>query len=408
MTFPSNRAPVQARKIADPAFVAIVTLLLVSCGGKVPLDRDRPNVIVLVVDSLRADHLGAYGYNASATPRMDEFARTATVYEHAAATSPSCLPSHASMLTGKLPYAHAAHRHLTNEGDLIEMPLADHHVTLAEMLRELGYDTGAFLANQAALAAANIDQGFMRFDVRRETAAAKNRRIRGWVADRNRPFFLFVNYMDAHRPFQVRRTGWRFYQDVDTERPWQAFADAVANGPSSHAAMLAGEVVGHYDAAIANVDRSVGELLDWLKSEGLYENTIIVLTSDHGQAFGEHDYVGHGYALYEGELHVPLMVKYPGQRVGGSQSGLISTLYLPRLVLDEIPEAAEDNVRRTFEAVSADAFTFAENYYPPEGAHSQAAEGVQRVSAAAYDWPFNLVAGADTHRELYDLREDPR
>lgn len=385
------------------------TVALAACGGGPPLDRDRPNVIVIVIDSLRADHLGAYGYKKDVSPQLDAFAQKATTYDRAIAPSPSCLPSHVSLLTGALPYAHGAHRYLTPESELVEMPLHKDDLSLAEAFKEMGYDTGAFLANVDALGRANLEQGFARFHARSESAAAKNRRIRGWLDNRDNPFFLFVNYTDTRRPYLVRRKGWRFYQDVDTERPWHALYEAVATGSGGQAGMFAEEVVGYYDRSINNVDRSTGELLAWLKSQDLFDNTIIVITSDHGQAFGRHGLVGHGHGLYEDLLRVPLMIKFAGQRVGANENRPVSLAALARIILDELPGAADGNLREQFPQRSEAAPIFAENYYAPEELFLDRIQGsaFNRVRAAVYEWPWKLITGTDNQTELYNLIDDP-
>ena len=404
MKFLLQRNPRRALMMCSAA------LTLAACGGGPPMDRDRPNVIVVVVDSLRADHLGAYGDDGGFSPQLDAFAENATLYERAIAPSPSCLPSHASLLTGTLPSAHGVHRYLTPDGELVEMPLQKEHVTLAEAFQEMGYDTGAFLANVNALADANLEQGFSRYHARDESAAAKNRRIRGWIDNRDEPFFLMVNYTDTRRPYLVRRTGWRFYEKIDTERPWQALADAVAGGSGGQAGMFAEEVVGYYDRAIANVDRSAGELLAWLRSQGLFDNTIIVITSDHGEAFGRHGIVGHGNGLYEDLLRVPLFVKFAGQRVGATYDRAVSTAALARLLLDEVPASSEANLRDQFPARSETAPVFAENYYAPIEVFHDPPHGSRynRVCAAVYEWPWKFIAGSDDQTELYNLRDDPQ
>ena len=399
----------QQRLLHVQAIACVAAIALAACGGGPPFDRDRPNVIVIVIDSVRADHLGAYGYGAGVSPQLDGFAEDATVYDRVIAPSPSCLPSHASLLTGALPYSHGAHRYLTPEGEVVEMPLHKEGVTLAEAFREMGYDTGAFLANVDALGEGNLEQGFMRFHARRESAAAKNRRVRGWIDNRDNPFFLVVNYTDTRHPYLVRRTGWRFYETIDTEGPWNALAVAVAGGSGGQSGMFAEEVVGYYDRAISNVDRSIGELFAWLKSQNLFDNTIIVVTSDHGEAFGRHGLVGHGYGLYEDLLRVPLIIKFAGQRVGTHYDRPVSLAGVPRILLDELPGATEGNLRDEFPAPSQTGPVFAENYYAPEELVQDRRQdnAFNRVQAAVYEWPWKLIAGTDNQIELYNLRDDP-
>jgi len=169
-------------------------------------DPGPPNVLLITLDTVRADHLSSYGYAKPISPQLDTFARRATRYAVCFATSPWTVPSHASLFTGLHPFEHGAHSFEPRDkrrGNV--WPLHDNHETLAEVFREEGYDTAGIVANQVYLNSnLNLQQGFDQWEVKRERSAAVNRRVFEWLEEREgRPFFLFVNYLDAHRPYNV-------------------------------------------------------------------------------------------------------------------------------------------------------------------------------------------------------------
>jgi arylsulfatase A-like enzyme len=291
-----------------------------------------PNVVLIVLDTVRAASLSLYGYPRGTSSHLDEFATTGAVFEHAMATSSWTLPSHASMFTGRLPHELSA--------DWLT-PLDRTHQTLAESFAARGYATGGFVANLLyAAEASGLNRGFTRYSdfppsigtVIRQSLLLRPvvNRIRdamghtdhlvtkpaGAVTDEfstwldgyesTQPFFAFLNYFDAHEPYRspapFDMTGGRT-PDLSNRRRWtpqeiQQSRDA-------------------YDSAITYIDEEVSNVISHLEQRNLLDNTLIVITSDHGEQFGEHGLFDHGNSLYRASLEVPLVIRLPGKVPAG-------------------------------------------------------------------------------------------
>lgn len=342
------------------AGLAVATCIL-SINMKQPLvsdakhlasaDQDKPNVVLIVMDCARADMLSVYGYSLPTTPILENFATESVKYDHAIVTAPWTLPSHASMFTGLLPSQHKAHMIPNGVTNSIR-PLDNRFDTLAESLTREGYKTGAVVANAACLNRdLGMGQGFQYYDdrVTASFAAAKPETISpvlwlthwyksrvepsktGWsrnAAEINRdvytwlntvddnPFFLFINYLDAHEPY----FGHRQFAE--------SFNQSAEGGSSTD--------LQRYQQEVAYVDQQIGQLFDRLKDNGKFDNSLIIVTSDHGEGFGEHGHHGHCGTLHEEELHVPLLVRYPGGKIVDTKPVPVSLASLPELVSDVV------------------------------------------------------------------------
>lgn len=276
------------------------------------------SVVLVVLDTVRADHCSAYGYGKPTTPRLDRLAAEGLLFEHARATAPWTLPSHASLFTGRLAHQHGCHWE--------HRWLADSQETMAERLRDRGFATLGVTTNPNASSLYHLDQGFDDF---RETwrlrerhrgrsdSAIANAEIREWLEQRDdgRPFFLFVNYADAHLPYAPPPPYDRLFGIAN------ARATALAGRPDLLQATLVGdEKVGPqdvpglsalYDGDVRTADERLGELVDLLDELGLKDDTLLIVTSDHGELLGEGGRVDHQLSLAESLLRVPLVVRYP-------------------------------------------------------------------------------------------------
>jgi len=247
------------------------------------------HVVLISIDTCRADRLGCYGYDKNTTPNIDSFAEDSVLFKSVVAPIPFTFPSHLSMMTGTIPPYHGVH---DNEG----RPIPDSHLTLAEILKEQGYKTAAIIASYVLNAKFGLNQGFDSYTEFKDDSYAPTVFVNGrrasetgrltteWLEEnRHNKFFLFVHYYDAHFPY-------------DPPEPF----DAEFKDP--------------YDGEVASVDESVGRIMEKLKELGLYDNTLIIITSDHGEMLGEHEEEGHGYYIYESAIKVPLIIKIPGSR----------------------------------------------------------------------------------------------
>jgi arylsulfatase A-like enzyme len=408
----------------------------------------RPNVLLVVMDTVRADHLSIYGYARDTTPFLREFARDATLYRRAWSTGDMTLTSHASLFTGLYGLTHRAHMAdpaQNPEGDF-GSPLADSQVTLAEVLSGAGYATAALVANHVYLSESfNLNQGFRYYEVSapfwgkqkpfllrqplrthlahwlapedgiREFSAAGdvNRRaleVLNRLARSGRPFFLFLNYMDAHSP----------------NIPPEPFNRIFANGqksPDGDVALTAEQVlalrrsltpeeraylIARYDASIAYLDSCLRDLVQALRRMGQYDNTLIVLTSDHGEAFGRRNYLSHPMSVYENQTRIPLLIKYPGQRQGAVVEQPASLVDVFPTILDAVglplPTPVE-GLSLLRPETAAPRTLLAESYPKPSllALHPR----FRRVERALIRWPYKLIVDTRGKRELYHLESDP-
>jgi choline-sulfatase len=246
------------------------------------------NVILVSLDTTRADHLGCYGYDLAETPAIDRFAKEGVRFARAKTQVPITLPSHSTVFTGKTPVAHGAHLHSSVLAD-------DGNETLAEILRANGYRTAAFVGATVLDHSFGIAQGFDHYDddlgfegaagaARVERSAAEVLgRAKRWIGEnRSGPFFAFIHLYDAHLPY----------------RPPAPYARRHQGRP--------------YDGEIAAVDAEFGRFLKYLDGEGLRDNTLIIVLADHGESLGEHGIEGHSAFIYETMTWVPLIAGCPG------------------------------------------------------------------------------------------------
>jgi len=313
-------------------------------------DPGAPNVVLLILDTVRARSLHLYGYQRANTPVLDSLANSGVVFEHAWATAPWTLPSHASIMTGRYP----------NElSTSLFTPLDGRYRTLAEVLGERGYQTGGFSANvYYASRESGIARGFSYYrdrgvtlgqallsgsltsrvsqmtrvrraigfhdDLARVRANEINRRFLSWLdgrPDAGRPFFAFLNYMEAHEPY-LPEAPYRGRFGPDTARKnWLIGHDGF--GPGSRRFrhdMRPHEVAAEraaYDESILAADAEIGRLIAALRARGVLDRTVIVITADHGEQFGGHGKFDHGNSLYRQVLEVPLVVVAPGRAPAG-------------------------------------------------------------------------------------------
>jgi arylsulfatase A-like enzyme len=324
-----------------------------------------PNVILISLDAVRAANLSVYGYARPTTPRLEGLARTGAVFETALSTASWTLPSHASMLTGRW-------HHELSVG--YEEPLDRTFPTVAEYLGSKGYATGGVVANLRYCGyETGLDRGFLHYHdypvtagqvlatsklwrtalnnfrlrrlirndqhLVRKSAEEVNRAALDWV-DRagSRPFFLFLNYFDAHEPYLPpapfdRQFGpGRAHGKLSPLHRW-LWEPAVGHGNMGPAQIE--EEMAAYDGAIRYLDQEVGALLDQLERRGKLGNTLIVITADHGEEFAEHRLFEHGYSLYRPSVRVPLIVVKPGSVPAGARvAGAASLRDLPATIVE--------------------------------------------------------------------------
>ena len=327
---------------------------------------DAPNVIVIVVDTLRADHLSSYGYERETSPFMDSLATEGVRFEHAISSSSWTQPSHASMLTGRYTYEHQAETH----------PLDATYPTIGEAMQAQGYRTGAFSANTLFFTRRQgFGRGFLYFEDNyrsipdaflnsslygfifdfyglrkalnyegvptRKYAEDISRSTLNWIdQDEDKPFFVFMNYFDVHDPYTPPEPYRSKYASVSNP-------GGLINGfmeryhPELTPEQLQSEIDA-YDGSISYVDDQIKNLFGELEQRGLLENTIVIITSDHGESLGEHGLLQHSASLYLPEIHVPLIVWGPDYIPAGKTIDTpVSLSALPATILSLVNSSDE-------------------------------------------------------------------
>ncbi len=358
-----------------------------------------PSVLLITVDTLRADHLGCYGYSRIETPALDGLAREGIRFEHAYAQVPITLPSHAVILTGTYPMFNGV-RDFTSNGLPTTIP------TLAEVLRRRGYRTAAFVSSFAVHSMWGLNRGFETYDDQIGLAPSRAGdlflverrgdrtvdRFLAWLSRApGRPFFVWLHLYDPHSPYQ----------------PPEPYRTRYSSHP--------------YDGEIAFDDAQLGKVFARLQALGLYRNTFIVLASDHGESLGEHGESEHGFFVYNSTLRVPLILKPPEAtpqvaRRGGQVTEPVGTVDIAPTIAQVAKVPAEDT--RSFQGRSL--LRFLGRTAPAEAEPRTGRYGAETVYAESFyprdsfGWhELRALVTSDSEYidapqpELYDLRRDP-
>jgi arylsulfatase A-like enzyme len=414
-----------------------------------------PNIILLVMDSVRVTNLSCYGYERPTTPNIDTLAAQSTLY----AISVSCwtLPVHASLFTGLYPLNHG----VTVSKDA----LPDGFPTLARRLKEVGYQTACFSNNAYISSATGLDQGFgtvediwritrprgiertkmsrlikrlerrgtwtkpivrllrhamrvrsfMKHRPNQKDSGARltNEKIQAWLREAqgsDAPFFIFVNYMECHERYSPPHPYHRRFMPAKFS-PWRVAQvspnkDEVLFGSSKRRTEDLEIMRALYDGALNYLDEKIAELVRSIESLGMLDDTVVIVTSDHGDSLGEHNHLGHRIALYEQLVHVPLIVRYPARFAPGArvdQQVQLADLFPTMLALAAADTS--DVAANGFHSLLAPPppevrpFTVAENTAPHSLDNVEAR--MIRTDQYKYIWKSNH------EHELYDLSRDP-
>ena len=382
--------------------------ILCACAG----EELPPHVIVITMDTLRADALGCYGAGPDASPEIDRFARGATRFAEAISTAPWTVPSHASLFTGLYPFEHGAISFLVDEMVDNVTPLAPEHLTLAEALAEAGYRSAGFVANTVYLQPRyGLSQGFEEWVVARQPARDLSRQALEWLdecqaQDAKGPCLLFLNFIDTHRPYNVEALpGEEEYDPKDFPAlTLDRLIDAVmVRGESGEA--QARIVREQYARALRNLDLALGAFFDALRERGLFDSSLIVLTSDHGEYFGEHGLVEHSKDVYQPGLAIPLILHRPGQRVGEVRRGRASLVDVPGLIAQALPESIGSALRARFPRLPGGHALIAENHFsrPRDLLRPAYGDRFRRERTALYTAEYKYIHSSDGAHELYRL-----
>jgi len=278
-------------------YIALVIATLLICSFSY-----STNVIIIAVDTLRADHLGCYGYPRNTSPNIDKFAEDGVKFTHCYTPSPLTTPAFASMLSSLSPYKHGAKRN--------GMSVFNRTKILPQYLKRHGYYSGAFISNYTLKKdLTRLNRGFdtytevldkkrwLRMFLSEGDAKDVSEKASRWLyKNSERKFFLWVHYTSPHEPYVYHKEFDKGYKEVD---------------PSVYPDGSHFKKIRKYDTEIGYDDHHIGQLIKKIKEYGLYDDSLIIFMADHGESFGEHDYFTHGRKLYNSGLHVPLIVKLP-------------------------------------------------------------------------------------------------
>lgn len=451
-----SRIPNMVRKTLPGLVAAALAIFVLIQGGmwaqeKLAIARlpqpeaSSPNILVVVIDTLRADHLSSYGYSRDTDPNISRIAQEGVLFENAFSASSWTVPSHASLLTGRWLHEHLSD---TNESGSRTVPLDETYPTIGEALLERGYRTAAFSANFETFKSRNgFGRGFIRFEdyyqslanlsvssnygrmfeyyilhrlfgmefkYDRRWAPEINKNVLRWLGrDSDRPFFVLINYFDVHSPYAPPEPFRSKYASIENpggliNTDWSMEQIYIPMTPEQ----FQGEIDA-YDGSIAYVDTYIQELLDDLKAGGNLENTLVVITSDHGESFGEHGLLEHHNGLYPEVLNVPLIFWWPGNIPANVRiEQFVSNVAVPATILDllegntaEFPGPALSALWEAPEASLEWPSPIAEGtkatWLPPQ--HLQFSGKMSTVITPEYQ----LIEHETLGTELYDMANDP-
>ncbi len=361
--------------------IAIAFAALMLAGGTVWLARpSRPSLLLVTIDTLRADHVGAYGYSGAATPVLDALARRGARFAHATTAAPLTGPSHATILTGLLPPRHGVRENVT-------FLLDPRHVSLATRLKRAGYRTAAFVAAYPVARAFGFGEGFEDFSEglhpnpgigqgAERPASEVADAVLEWLGrtrDAHGPFFAWVHFYDPHAPYA----------------PPPPYRETFAGRP--------------YDGEVAFADAQLGRILDALRAAGRERDTVVAVVADHGEGLGEHGEAGHGILLYQSTLHVPFLLAGPGVPEGRVVEEPVGTLDVAPTLLRLLGREAPDLPGRDLRPALAGKRLSAEGIYAEALFGRLNCRWSSLRSLREGEW--KLVEGAEP--ELFDLSVDP-
>jgi arylsulfatase A-like enzyme len=363
-----------------------------------------PNVIFILVDCLRADHLGSYGYHRATSPHLDRFAKDSVLFRQAISQSTFTKTSMASIMTGQYPYEHGVYRGNKENPDesITSDVLSLRENTLAEELLKMGVLTSGWIEQAHLTASSGFAQGFVRYRERQGKITKMNARFLKWASQigRHHQFFTYLHYIDLHRPYKPKSpfdSRFGVYRKIDSGKysDWQASLEKqIPNLDKSDLLQLAAL----YDGLIAMIDQEIGNLFEELKTLGLYDNSLIIVTSDHGEAFLEHGFLAHSNTPYEELIRVPLIIKFPSSQFKGS--------IIDRQVrhIDLLPTLLDYLGKKSSSSSGASLLRLLEN---PSANFPQFAVSEFEETIALRSQNSKYIRFNDTKAEFYDLIHDP-
>ncbi len=399
----SRPLPKANRRRWHPALGLLALAVILGCAAESP---QPVSIIIVDIDTLRADHLGCYGYERPTSPHIDAFCRESVQFTWAFSQAPNTPPSQASILTSLYPTSHGRIED--------QQILAPETLTLAEAFQGAGYRTGAFVDGGLMAAEFGLDQGFEIYDDEAGGVAAIGPKARSWLQQtKAEPFLLLLHSYDVHSPYENTPEPFRsrFLEGVEvpakdfvkrmTWRMEQRRVSRYGDNPHSLSRVEVEYAKALYDGGIAHLDDWFGNLVQFLKDEGIYDRSIIAFISDHGDEFEEHDSVFHE-RLYSPVTRIPLMIRFPGGEDARAMASVVETVDLMPTLLAAAGLAVPDGLQG--QDLTALIRNEASSYR--QLAVSESPFFGRRIAVATSDLRLVYTASDDS-RELYRYRQDP-
>jgi len=375
-----------------------------------PTAKARPSLVLVTIDTLRADHLSCYGYFRKTSPAIDALAADSIVFERCYATIPHTTPSHASLLTGVLPFEHGitANFFMASEARqrMQALTTSPHFKTYAQILKQHGWKTGGFVSSATTKKITGLAAGFDAWTEPSELGRRGTESLEDalqWLRTVGpEPFFLWLHLFDVHGVPEPRdrdlEYGGAFAEDDALRAHMKELAIPEEFARNERSSARPTPVINGYDGSIRHVDGLVQTLVDELRRLGAWERTAFVLTADHGEGLGQHEFMGHGLVWGE-QLRVPLIVHVAGS-APERRDDLMSGIDVLPTLLDLLPGFPRDELlaqARGRSVVAAD--------FEPRPVFSMSPSGKDEYALTATPWKFiHRPKGSDA---LYHLRDDP-
>lgn len=323
---------------------AVLLLAAIVCSGCDGSERQPSRGVVLVIlDTVRADHLSSYGYERQTTPNLDRLAREGERYDEAFAQSSWTLPAVTSILTGQPPHTHGAGR---SQG--VNFPLRDGVKTLAERIAAAGYRTGAFISVIWCSRDSGLDRGFEYYDHQSTDASNRGQRIAAEATDaalawleslEGQPYFLVVHYFDPHLTYDPPAPYDTMFEPSEEGRIEKGFGSAgqvvgLRRGRLTLTPAQKRSLIARYDGELRYMDEQFGRLRAGLEDLGVWDDSLVVVVGDHGEEFWDHGAFEHGHSHYREMLRVPLIVRRPDGPAGQTISARVRQLDVAPTILD--------------------------------------------------------------------------
>lgn len=408
--FPIFFLKIHSTRVAIILLTTTLLLLSAGCKGK-PVDPSVPNIILITIDALRADHLSSYGYFRQTSPFIDSIARQSTVFTNAYSTSSWTAPSMASIFTAYYPRSHGVQHGVARGSNAViygQELLSRNFQTLAEVLKEAGYTTFGVSTNGHISRSTGFSQGFDYFSTHWfKKSPQPNNTVKKWLGKIQNAsrYFLWIHYFDPHNPYAPRLPWYKTY--VAQARSFSKWRGEVIANPKDYIDEIKKSLdaletlIDRYDSEINNCDYYLKKLFKLLSPD---ENTLVIITADHGEAFLDHGQLVHGDTLFEEEIRIPLIIKFP------DNSKIIKTINKPVSNLHIFPtiiDIAGVEITQKMQGKSLMPLISGNSDKTPGHVYLELDWFNYWKAIRSENWKL-MISGTDKRKRfLYDLHSDP-